>query len=184
MEGFREVLIGVVLALVFAWLWRSATNEKAKIDPDRKIFPPTGAIRIFFFIGGAVFAAFTIFSFFALREPEQWWIPYLFLGFLLLVVFAYPPVLSIEIDGIASRYWFGREKKMRWESITSLHYNTGNKQFTVRADRGTITHSGFNADPQTFQSEVWKRTRLPMKVSQPGTWKTETIEIPYTEQES
>ncbi|MCI0351815.1 MAG: hypothetical protein L0Z53_20540, partial [Acidobacteriales bacterium] len=103
MGALGHILIGVVLALVFAWLWRSAAYEKVQVHPDRKIFPPTRAIRIVLLIGGVLFAALTIMSFVALRKPEEWWVPYLFLGFLLLVVFAYPPVLSIEVDGIASR---------------------------------------------------------------------------------
>lgn len=182
MDAVCDALIAVVLALVFAWLWRSAASEKAKVEFGRKIFPPTRAIRMFRLVAGLVFTALVIWSFHAARKPEEWWVPYLFLGFLSLVAFVCPPVLSIEVDGIASRTWFGREKKIRWEDIASLHYNTGNKQFTVRDNGGgKITHTGFNADPSTFQNEVRKRTRLPMKVARPGTWKTETVEVPYEE---
>lgn len=185
MEALRDALIGVVLALVFAWLWRSAANEKVTVEPDRKIFPPTRAIRIVVFLGGIVFTALTIFSFVMARKPQEWWVPYLFMGFVLLAVFAYPPVLSIEVDGVASRAWFGREKKIRWEDIASLHFNSQSKQFTVRGRDGSkISHAGFNADPQTFQNEVWRRGRLPLKVAQPGVWKTKTVEVSYPERES
>ena len=120
-----------------------------------------------------------------MRKPDEWWVPYLFLGFLALNLCIYPPVLSIEVDGIGSRSWLGREKKIRWEDVTSLRYNTGNKQFTVCANDGRkITHAGFNAEPGLFQHEIQKRTRLPMKLTRPGTWNSETIEVPYEEVET
>ena len=126
-----------------------------------------------------------LWSWFAVRKPDEWWVPYLFLGFVALSLCIYPPVLSIEVDGIGSRSWLGREKKIRWEDVTSLRYNTGNKQFTVCANDGRkITHAGFNAEPGLFQNEIQKRTRLPLKLTRPGTWKAETIEVPYEEVET
>jgi len=108
-----------------------------------------------------------------------------FLGFVVLFLFAYPPVLSIEVDGIGSRSWFGREKKIAWQDVASLHFNAGNRQFTVRANDGRkITHAGFNADPGLFQAEIQRRTRLPIKITKPGTWKSEAFEVPYEEHEA
>jgi hypothetical protein len=84
------------------------------------------------------------------------------------------------MDGVASRTWVGREKKIRWEDVASLHLNLGNRQFTVRAKDGRkISHAGFNADPGQFQVEVHRRTRLPLKITEPGTWKSKTFELPY-----
>jgi hypothetical protein len=184
MEALRHVITAVVLALVFSWLWRSSRIEQAKLESGRKIFPPTRAIRILTALCGVVFTTLFIVSWISIRKPTEWWVPYLFLSFVAIVPFMYPPVLSIEVDGVASRTWFGREKKIRWEDIASLHYNTGNRQFTVRAnDGGKITHFGFNADAALFRHEIHERTRLPMKVARPGTWKTETIEVPYEEAE-
>jgi hypothetical protein len=90
-----------------------------------------------------------------------------------------------KVDGVGSRSWLGGEKKIRWEDIASLRYNTGNKQFTVCANDGRkITHSGFNAEPGLFQHEIQKRTRFAVKVTRPGTWKAETFEVPYEEVET
>jgi len=117
-----------------------------------------------------------------LRKPNQWWVPFLFMAFLAMVPFMYPPVLTIDVDGVTSRTWYGSEKKIRWEDIASLHYNTGNKQFSVRSnDNRKITHAGYNADPDGFLQEIQRRTRLPLKVAQPGVWKSETVEVPYEE---
>ncbi len=41
-----------------------------------------------------------------MRKPEDWWVPYLFLVFLLIPLFMIPPVLIIEVDGVESRTWW------------------------------------------------------------------------------
>jgi len=182
MDALRHVLTAVVLALVLRWLWKSSRMEKAREESGRKIFPPTRAIRIVMLLGGVLFIAMAVFSVIFLREPRNWWVPYFFLAFALLPVLAYPPVLTIEVDGVASRAWFGKEKKIRWEDIASLQYNTSNKQFTVRATDGRkITHGGYNADADFFRQEIQRRTRLPLKVARPGLVKMETVEVPYEE---
>lgn len=175
-------LIRSVIALVFAWLWKSAAKEKPRIEPGRQIFPSTRGIRIFSVVSGIAFVEIAIWSAYTVSKPEESWVPYLFLGFAVLAIFSSPPVLTLEVDGISSRTWFGRRKKIRWEDIASLYYNTGNNHFTVRDNAGRkITHSGLNADPEGFRNEVRRRTRLPLKVAQPGIWKAKTVEVPYEE---
>jgi hypothetical protein len=184
MGALGHLIIAAAVGVVLRWLWKSSIIERANFEAGRTIFPPTRAIRIFIVIGAVAFTSFFLGSWFALRKPDEWWVPYLFLGFLALTLCVYPPVLSIDVDAIGSRSWTGREKKIRWEDVASLHYNTGNKQFTVRASDGRkITHAGFNVDAAQFQYEIHKRTRLPMKVTQPGTWKSKTFEVPYEEVE-
>lgn len=185
MSVFRHILTAAVLAIVFRWLWISSALERATVESGRKIFPPTRAIRLLTASCGIVFAVLLLWSSYSARKPDEWWVPYLFLVFLVLVPFMYPAVLTIEVDGIASRTWFASEKKIRWEDIASLHYNTGNKQFSVRDNAGRkITHNGFNADAGTFLNEIRERTRLPLKIAQPGTWKTEIFEVPFEEIEA
>jgi len=185
MGPLPHLLTAAVLAVVLRWLWNSSTIEQSKFEAGRQLFPPTRSMRALTLSGGVVFTALFVWSQLTLRQPAEWWVPDLFLGFLALVLFAYPPVLSIEVDGISSRSWFGREKKIRWEDVASLHFNSGNRQFTVRANDGRqISHAGFNADPGLFQAEVLGRTRLPLKITQPGTWKSETFDVPYEEFEA
>ena len=182
MGALRHLIILAVFAFVLRWLWKSSLNERASVETDRKVFPPTRAIRILVVLLVVAFTSFFLWSWFAVRKPDEWWVPYLFLGFLVLTPFIYPPVLSIEVDGIVSRSWRGNEKKIRWEDIASLRYNTGNKQFTVCSNDGRkINHLGFNAEPALFQLEIQKRTRLAMKITKPGTWRAETFEVPYEE---
>lgn len=183
MSVLRHVLTAALLALVLRWLWKASTTEKAREESGRTIFPPTRAIRIVMPLVGILFVSLAAASAIALREPRNWWVPYFFLSFVLPALFGYPPLLTIEVDGVTSRAWFGSEKKIRWEDIASLHYNTGNKQFTVRATDGRkITHGGFNADAGLFRQEIQKRTRLPMKVSYPGIVKARVIEFAYEEE--
>jgi hypothetical protein len=185
MSALRHILTAVVLVIVFRWLWISSVFERATFESGRKIFPPTRAIRILASSVGIAFAILLVWSSYSVRKPDEWWVPYLFLVLLASVPFMYPPVLTIEVDGIGSRTWFGNEKKIRWEDIASLHYNTGNNQFSVRdKSGGKITHGGFNVDGEMFLNEIRERTRLPLKIAQPGTWKTETIEVPYEEIEA
>jgi Bacterial PH domain len=177
---FRHLLIVVILGVVLRWLWQSSIIEHSKFEAGRKIFPPTRAIRILIAFLSVAFTGFFLWCWFTIQKPDEWWVPYLFLGLLALTLFIYPPALSIEVDGVGSRSWLGHEKKIRWEDIASLHFNTGNKQFVVRANDGRkITHGGFNADQAQFQHEIHERTRLPMKITRPGTWKSETLEVPY-----
>jgi hypothetical protein len=182
MKVFSHILTAAVVAIVLRWLWNSSTIEQAKVEAGRQLFPPTRAIRIVLLIVGIFFTGLFVWSRY---DSAQWWVSYLFLGFVVMALFAYPPVLSIEVDGIGSRSWFGREKKIHWQNVASLHLNVGKREFTVRANDGrSIAHAGFNADPGTFQAEVQTRTRLPLKIKKPGTWKSETFEVPYEEVEA
>jgi hypothetical protein len=143
----------VVIGVVCRWLWKSSLNEHAGVEAGRANFPPTRAIRILVVFVGVAFTSLFLWSWFAVRKPDEWWVPYLFLGFLALSLCIYPPVLSIEMDGFGSRSWLGHEKKIRWEDVISLRYNTGNKQFTVCANDGReITHAGFNPNLACFRT--------------------------------
>jgi hypothetical protein len=40
-------------------------------------------------------------------QPSEWWLPYACLALLVGVSWMIPPVLTIDVDGIALRRWFG-----------------------------------------------------------------------------
>jgi len=105
MGALRHVFIVVVIGVVFRWLWRSSLNERASVEAGRTLFPPTRAIRSLTVFLGVAFTSAFLWSWFAVRKPDEWWVPYLFLGFLALDLCIYPPVLSIEADVIGSRSW-------------------------------------------------------------------------------
>lgn len=181
----QHAITAALLALSLGWLWRVASRQRSHFESGRTVFPATKAAQFIMIFTGVLFAGLTIGASFLVRKPGEWWIPYLFLGFVLLVPFGYPPLLTIEVDGVESRTWYGAVKKIRWEDIASLHFNSGNNHFAIRArEGGKIAHAGFNADPWGFRTEVQKRTRLPLQVSEPGVWKMRTFEVPYEEDES
>lgn len=182
---FRHLLTVAVIGAVFRWLWASSGTERASVEAGRTIFPPTRAVRILLITCGVFFSGMFLLFWLVPHKPDEWWVPYLFLGFLPLAMFGYPPVLSIEVEGIGATVWWRRDKKLiRWEEIASLHFNTGNNQFVVRAKDGRkITHVSFNADQGQFIHDIRERSRLPLKVTKPGTWKSETYEVPYEENE-
>jgi len=183
---FRHLLTLLTVAVVFRWLRTSSLTERANVEPGRTFFPPTSATRILTVVGCVGFTVLFLCFWLALHNPDEWWVPYLFLGFLPLMLFGSPPVLSIEVLGIGSHAWWRREKQMiPWEDVASLHFNTGNKQFIARAKGGRkITHAGFNAEQGQFMHDVQERTHPPMKVTKPGTWKSETYEVPCEETEA
>ena len=153
------------------------------MESGRAIFPPVREIRILFAFIAIAIAALLIWCSLTL-QPSEWWLPYVCLVLLVGVPLMIPPVLTIDVDGIMSRTWFGHEKKIRWEDIAGLDYNFGNKYFTVRDRNGLkIVHSVFHAEGPLFKNRVRERTRLPLKVTRPGVLKTKTIELPYVTRE-
>lgn len=181
-DSIVTVVMPVALALVFRWLWKAGQAERAALESGRKIFPPTRAIRVLASVCATFFASLAVASAYSIHNPAEWWVPYMFLPFLALAAFMIPPVLTIDVAGVESRWWFGREKQIRWEEIASLQYNDGNRQFTVKSKDGRkITHGGFNVDQPQFQVEVMERSRAPLRVARPGVWKTHYTEFPYEE---
>ena len=178
-DVLRHVLVVLLVALVSRWMWKSSLTEKATPESGRLVFPPALPIRIFVWLFGPVLAGLVLLTSYR-HSQDEWWVPLAFLAFFTLLPLMYPPVLVIDLDGVECKSRFGRDKKIAWHDVASLHYNRGNKQFKIRSSDGRgITHAGFNVDPEVFRDEVQKRTRLPMKVSRPGTWRVETIEVPY-----
>src|SRR5262249_50193054 len=86
MDPLKHLLTAALLVLVLRWLWKSSNIETAREESGRKIFPPTRAIRILMPLIGILFTAMVVFSSIALREPRNWWVPYLFLAFALLPI--------------------------------------------------------------------------------------------------
>jgi hypothetical protein len=96
MGPLRHLTVLVVIALVFHRLWMSSLTERASVEAGRTIFPPTRAFRFLVVVLGVAFTSLFLWSWFALLKPDEWWVPYLFLGFLALQLCVHSPVLSID----------------------------------------------------------------------------------------
>ena len=176
------LLILVAHLILFFWLRKKSPGTKAVAQPGRMIFPPLGEIRAAFFVTALLVAFFLVWCSISL-EPGEWWLPYVFVGLLMALPFLYPRILIIEVHGVVSRTWLGREKTIRWEDVAELHYAMDNRAFTVRdKENRKIVHRVFHAEPLLFRNLVRERTRLPLKITHHGGLKNKTIELPYRDQ--
>lgn len=169
----------VIHGLFFRWLWKRSSITKATIESGRAIFPPVREIRVLAALVAIIIVALLVWCSLTL-QPREWWLPYALLVLLAGVPFINPPVLTIDVDGILSRTWFGHEKTIRWEDITDLHFNVGKKYFTVQDRHGQkIVHTGVHAEAKLFRNNVRERTLLSLKVTRRGVVRNETVELPY-----
>lgn len=78
------------------------------------------------------------------------------LGLMAIVfLFSFPGTVVTTRDGLQQRYWFWRERHIRWEAIAEI--NTGKKSRTVTitgADGTKIVHSRQLADRPRFLLEL------------------------------
>ena len=122
MDALRHVIIVAVIAVVFRWLWRSSRVERARVEAGGKVFPPTRAIGILVSVIGIALIFLVVLTSY-LGKPDEWWVPYGFLGFLVLVPFMYPPVLTIGVAGLerAKLVQTGRRlgfsKSCNWQAL-------------------------------------------------------------------
>src|SRR5215470_1209860 len=173
------LLLLVVHGYVFLWLRKWKPTPKSEFASGRTTFSPSSEIRFFFIVLTAMVAGLLVWCSISL-EPREWWLPYACLGILLLMPFLCPKVLTIAVEGIESRTLLGSVKRIRWEKVSALEYNTGNKYFTVLDKNGLkIVHTFFHVDGNLFQTLVRERTRLPTKVTLRGFWKRRTVNLHY-----
>ena len=164
------------------WLRTRPTVRKANPDAGRTVFQPMQEIRAFFLL-----TAFLIVCFFAYCwsscEPRERWLGYVCFGLLLGLAFLYPRTLVIDMQGLVSRHWLGREKCIRWEDVAELHYVMDKRSLKVRdKENRTIVHRIFHPEPVRFRDFVRERTRLPLKITHRRSLKSRTIELPYRDQ--
>ena len=98
MGPLRRLLTVVVVVVVIRWLWNSSTIEQSKFEAGRQLFPPTRAMCILTIFGGVVFTALFVWSQLSLRQPSEWWAPYLFLGFVALRAGSGKHLVSIRLQ--------------------------------------------------------------------------------------
>lgn len=80
--------------------------------------------------------------------------------------------IVLNYEGISGTSTWGRRAALAWNDVASLEFNTGNRNTMVIGKNGAkVCHSGFHLDQPRFEEEVKRRTGLPVKVIQPGTWK-------------
>ena len=147
---------------ITGWLVRSAQRAKARVEPDRVVFGAAPVLVVT--MRGVALIAFGAAGYFYLSaawRSEPWWVGAILIAFGVLAIFAVPATITLSIDAIRSRYWWGRAREIRWSDVTEVRLVTGKRQLVivVGSDGARITHTEYNVDRARFLAEVRARTR-------------------------
>jgi hypothetical protein len=83
---------------------------------------------------------------------------------------AIPIVATAE--GISGPSIWTRRTFILWSQVKEIEFNKGSRVTKVVGINGSkVYHSGFHADPERFRQELKQRTKLPLKVVEPGSLK-------------
>jgi hypothetical protein len=169
MSRLSTLLICIAVPAILRWVYTRPAAGKAVLEGDSIVFPESIMVPIIRWSGLVLFstAAFASWTY-----AKSLLGALIFGGFALLSAFARGDSIIINREGISGASTWGRRAALAWSDIASLEFNTGNRNTMVIGKNGTkICHSGFHLDQGRFEEEVKRRTGLPMKVIQPGTWK-------------
>ena len=175
-------LVLIVHAAWRLWLRTRPIVRKANPDAGRTVFQPMQEIRAFFLLTALLILCFFAYCW-SSCEPRERWLEYVSFGLVLGLAFLYPRTLVIDMQGVVSRHWLGREKIIRWEDVAELHYAMDKRSLEIRdRENRTIVHRIFHPEPVTFRDFARDRTRLPLKITHRRSLKSRTIELPYRDQ--
>lgn len=129
----------LVMSLVMGWLAKVRRPAVVRERPQVLTHPPTtlivGMVCTGFFILLAVLAGIY-------AKPDDWWAPYVFVGFALLGAPLIGEALRVRHelmdDGIAYRGLLARYDSVSWDEIESAHWNHSMKWLALRTRDGRI----------------------------------------------
>ena len=173
------LLVVMVHAAWFLWLRTRPKARKATIEPGQMIFEPMQEVRSVFLLTAVLVMVFLVWCLISC-EPREQWLVYICVALLLALGWLYPRTLIIDTQTVISRNWFGREKTMRWEEVTVLHYAMDKNSLTLQDKKNRrIVHHLFHPEPLLFRNTVRARTRLPLRITHRKSLKQKTITLPY-----
>jgi hypothetical protein len=162
------VISTTVPALLRLIYTRSAAGEAVR-DHDSIVFPESRVVPI---IRWAALLLFSALAFVSWTYAKSLLGTLISAAFVLIAILARGDSVVITRDGISGASTWGRRSSIPWSEVVSIEFNAGNSNTTVIGTTGAkICHSGFHLDKSRFELEVKRRTGLPVKVIQPGTWK-------------
>jgi hypothetical protein len=169
MSSLSTLLICIAVPAILRWIYGRSATGKAILERDSIIFPESIAVPIIRWCGLVLFSAAASASWIYVRSLPT---TLIFAGFATFAIFARGDPIIINQEGISGASTWGRRAALAWRDVASLEFNTGNRTTMVVGKNGAkVCHSGFHLDQVRFEEEVKRRTGLPMKVIQPGTWK-------------
>lgn len=169
MSSLSTLLICIAVPAILRRVYTRSAAGKAVSELDSVVFPESVAVPVIRWSGLVLFssAAFASWTYGRSLLAAS-----IFGFFGLLFAFARGGSIVLNRDGISGASTWGRKSALVWSDVVSLEFNAGTSTTIVIGRNGAkICHSGFHLDQVRFEEEVKKRTGLPMKVIQPGTWK-------------
>jgi hypothetical protein len=168
------IFICAAVPAILRWLYTKAAAGKATLTDDSITFPESRVVPVIRWCSLILFSAAAGASWVYGRSLIA---TSIFGGFALFALFfAHGDPIVINNSGISGASMWGRRASLAWTDVASIQCNTGQHTITVIGKSGSkVCHSGFHLDPSRFEQEVKRRTGLPMKVIQPGTWKAKVF---------
>jgi hypothetical protein len=169
MSTLSTFLICAAVPAVLRWFYARAAAGKAVMQPDSIVFPESKAVPVIRWAGLVFFSA----------AASACWVygrsllgALIFGGFAVLALLARGDAIVIDRDGVSGASTWGRRAALSWSDISSLEFNAGKRTTVFVGKNGArVCHSGFHLDQPRFEEEIKRRTGLPTKVIEPGTWK-------------
>lgn len=169
MSRLSTILICIAVPAILRWIYARSAAGRAVLENDCIVFPESIVVPIIRWGGLVVFSAAASASW---VYGKSLLATLIFAGFVIFAMFARGDSIIVNREGISGASTWGRKAALAWSDVASLEFNTGNHNTMVIGKNGAkICHSGFHLDQGRFEEEVKRRTGLPMKVIQPGTWK-------------
>jgi hypothetical protein len=169
MPSLGTLLICITVPAILRWVYTRSAAGKAVVEHGSIVFPESKAVPIIRWSGLVLFSAA---AFACWTYTKSLLATSIFGGLALLSAFARGDSIIINCERISGPSTWGRRASMAWSDVASLEFNTGKRNTLVIGKNGAkVCHSGFHLDQGRFEEEVKRRTGLPMKVIQPGTWK-------------
>jgi hypothetical protein len=176
-QFLARALTAVLVPLFLGWLMRRSAQQSAEQVGGALIFRGSSSTKVMLWstiVGFSIAAVATLF----VARSGDWWLTPLFLGFVMLGAFGFPPVLTVAEGSVSSAAWY-RSVSLPWGEVVRLEYTPGNRTFVVVGASGRKIHcTGYHAGSAAFRVEVLRRTGLPLVVKTPGLVRANSTEVP------
>lgn len=87
------------------------------------------------------------------------WFPFLLIALLVLIAFQMPGTIIFTPTALVQRFWFRKEKSMRYDEVMSVQVIGAGRMTRVLGDnRISITHTWNHSGADQFRKEIERRT--------------------------
>ena len=148
--------------LLVRWIAFEAFAERAIRKGDEVLFRPPFGLRLLFGVAlpGFIYAAGAVAS--SRNFKEHWWLSGMFIGFAVLIAYAWPPDIGVSKSAIYEQKWLGLwKKRVQWENVDYATADPTDDSVEVVSKSGLkIKHTKYHVDRRGFLAEIKNRCRL------------------------